>query len=621
MKIRTKIYTITFLAVFYLLFSFYQFSKFSLQHSKNIDSIIVNQNRTLKAKEVIWLDEVLTQSTRNYIFTKDLSWKKRYDHYGELLDELIKDIKKSDDLFIKETFKKQDEANLKLVDLELKAHDLVLKGRSEEALKLLNSLEYLKWKEIYNQTILSFLNYSTESLNAINKDSQKQSDEVFSSIITITIVLTILFFFFSMKISSSIIKNLTILKEGVKYLSKGRFDHKFQIQSGDEFEDISSLFNFMSDKVSRLIRDVEKSNRAKDDFLSNMSHELRTPINAINGLIENLKDSAKGQENQLILRDLETSCSSIKNLVNRVLDYSKLLKGEFELKDSRFELYSSMNSLLRSYEGFFKEKNIEYTLSIKVDKKSSFTGDWQRIQQIIESLLDNARKFTHEGFVAVDVYVKKLNDQQQNLIVSISDTGIGMSEDSLKNLDRTFFQVDSGMSREGSGTGIGLTLSREFLKLMNGTMNVESEFGKGSVFKLEIPLHKSDRHEKKLVYEHLSILLVEDNLINQKVAKHLFDKFAVDIEVANNGQEAIKFLKKKSFDYVFMDLQMPVMDGLSATREIIEKEIWLRKRPKIFALTANILQSDRENCEKVGMDGFFEKPLSYDQVVKLFESH
>ncbi|MCW8956474.1 MAG: ATP-binding protein [Gammaproteobacteria bacterium] len=393
---------------------------------------------------------------------------------------------------------------------------------------------------------------------------------------------------------------------------------------------------------------AEAASKAKSEFLANMSHEIRTPMNGVLGMAQLLAETDLTEKQDHYVSVLNQSGRLLMTVLNDILDYSKIEAGKLVLEQQAFSPQQAMNDVYELLKNNAYEKGILLSVNFDPICPEFLVGDAIRFRQILLNLLNNAIKFTEQGRVGVSIVCDKKNDRYVTLKVRVEDTGIGISEQAQKNLFVSFNQVDSSGTRKFGGTGLGLAISRRLVELMGGDIGVDSVEGKGSVFWFNILLDVADVsidtsdlpeiqkeigtpiteiNETPDVYEvpsndnsnnHLSgkqILLVEDNIANQLVATGMISELGLDVVVANNGIQALEQMASKKFDLVFMDCQMPEMDGYEATRIIREQEAY--KDIPIIALTANIMASDREKCIQSGMDDFMGKPFRLTQMVAM----
>ena len=348
-----------------------------------------------------------------------------------------------------------------------------------------------------------------------------------------------------------------------------------------------------------------------------MSHEIRTPLNGIIGMLYILKGSSLSAEQEDYIETMEFSANHLMDILNMILDYSKIEAGKIELERIPFNLKGDMTKLIKLFDNITREKDLTLTLNYDLNNPFMEVGDPLRLQQIIMNLLNNGIKFTEKGNIRLTISGHKTGPDTISTRFEVKDSGIGIKEDRLKDLFEAFSQGDTSVTRNYGGTGLGLTIAYELVKLMGGQLKAESELHKGSVFYFEIDLDISKRLKEKLPSiekqagnsASLNILLAEDNPINQKVMVMILKKMGHQVQVAADGQEACTLYAQNLYDIILMDIQMPVMDGMMATRYIKDMDKYKSRPIPIIAVTANAFQEDREKAFESGMDDFLSKPV------------
>lgn len=377
---------------------------------------------------------------------------------------------------------------------------------------------------------------------------------------------------------------------------------------------------------------AEAATRSKSLFLASMSHEIRTPLNGIIGMISLLKTTSLNTEQQDILSIINTSGDFLLNIVNDILDFSKIESGEVILEARNLNLYKLLEDIIKLFSFKSSEKSISLVLKIDPKVPQFIIGDQIRIKQILTNLVGNAIKFTHQGMVTLKVDLLDNSTDRVNLSFAISDTGIGMTQNEIKQIFTYFRQAEISTTRKYGGSGLGLAICKNLCALMGGSIRVESTPNVGSTFFVSLPfdigevIKEVDTSQAALPsnfdFSSLTILLAEDNLINQKVASMTLSRIGCHYEIVNNGIEAVEAFKRSKWDIILMDIQMPEMDGIEATRIIREEE---RKNKVVSsfvaAMTADAMPETREKCMDAGMNSFISKPFKPTDLNDLFLSY
>lgn len=364
---------------------------------------------------------------------------------------------------------------------------------------------------------------------------------------------------------------------------------------------------------------VEESLKVKEQFLNNMSHEIRTPINAIVGFTDLLGKTTLDEEQRTYLHAIQTSGDNLVSLVNDILNFSKLKSGKLEIESIHFRLSEVISSVTELLMLKAVEKGIKFSSERDPSIPDELIGDPTRLAQILLNLAGNAIKFTDTGEVKIAVKKESETEQAITINFSVSDTGIGIPEEKLFTIFDEFVQASSSTTRKYGGSGLGLSIVKQLVDLQHGVIAVQSKPGKGSIFNFSLTYQKtkqnqmlngaSDFPEKEDVFEGLRVLVVEDNLLNQILAKKYLNDMGCKVEIAENGVIAIQKLEEKEFDIVLMDIQMPEMDGYQATRRIRERKDKKYGSIPILAMTAHDMKGEKEKCVGAGMNGYIAKPI------------
>lgn len=368
--------------------------------------------------------------------------------------------------------------------------------------------------------------------------------------------------------------------------------------------------------------------QTKENFLANMSHEIRTPLSGILGFTNLLQKRDLDKTSEEFVSSIQRSGENLMAIINDILDLSKIEAGMMRITSGTF----SINGLVNSVETFFveraKEKGLTISSTIDVSIPDTLNGDATRLTQILVNLIGNAIKFTHQGNIIIEIYNKQQTEKEVVIGFKISDTGIGIDKDKLKEVFERFNQGEDSTTRNYGGTGLGLSIVKSLIVLQNGDIEVTSEQGKGTTFHFQIPYQISEEqlsiHPKvdtQYFKDHsntpLKILVVDDNEINQSLMKHLLSQWNINFDIVSNGLEAVDHLRNNDCDLVLMDIQMPQMDGYAATQKIREE---LKLNLPIIAMTAHALAGEREKCMSRGMNEYISKPIKEEELFKLISN-
>ena len=381
--------------------------------------------------------------------------------------------------------------------------------------------------------------------------------------------------------------------------------------------------------------EAEEATRAKTDFLSTMSHEIRTPMNAVVGMAHLLMEENPREDQQESIKTLKFSADLLLSLINDILDFSKIEAGKIELESIDFNLKDLLQGIKAAQGIKATEKRVRLKLRWDDDVPEIIVGDAVRLGQIINNLVNNAVKFTEEGQIKIEVEL--IEEKNDRLVIgfSIQDSGIGISPQQMEVIFDEFSQANSHTTRKYGGTGLGLAITRKLLELQNSEIKVVSKLGEGSEFSFELAFKKSTKKQvnERFALSHtnesylgslngLRVLMVEDNPVNQYVAVRFMKKWQVTLEIANHGREALKMFQDKTYDVVLMDLQMPVVDGYQATKNIRTWEKQHGRNPvPIIALTASASRTIKDKVNSLGMNDFLPKPFDPKELFARLQYH
>ncbi len=374
---------------------------------------------------------------------------------------------------------------------------------------------------------------------------------------------------------------------------------------------------------------AEQANKFKAEFLANMSHEIRTPLNAIAGMVHLLHQTELTTKQKEYLHAIDTSSDNLLEIVNDILDFSKIEAGKLQLEEKSFSIRTVVEDLINTISFKAEEKSLSLILQIDDRIPKQVAGDQLRLNQILLNLISNAIKFTQEGEIRVTVSMLGIIESKARILFTVSDSGIGIAQSKLNTIFDSFTQATTDTTRIYGGTGLGLAIVKRLIDMLNGAIMVKSKLGEGSEFsfELEFPVLQEQQlttSARQVALEipadigNCRILLAEDHLINQLVTTEMLKLCwkHVEVDIVNNGKEAIEKLKEQPYDLVLMDVQMPEMNGHDATRFIREEMNEPVRSIPILAFTAYATTGEAEKCIEAGMDDFISKPVSPDKLCK-----
>jgi two-component system, sensor histidine kinase len=445
---------------------------------------------------------------------------------------------------------------------------------------------------------------------------------LFLSLLCFALALIIALFF-----AKQFVSPIIILHDVAERIRNGDFKARANISTGNEIEELATTFNKMTDTLLQSQREAIAANEAKSVFLANMSHEIRTPMNGVLGMLELLMQLPLTSEQRSYSQTAYHSAKILLKLLNDILDFSKIEAGKLEIELIDFNLHNEIEDIMQLFLPTASEKGLTLESHFHTGVPRVLRSDPNRLRQILINLIGNAIKFTGAGKIELNITVPEKNEGRI-IRFTINDTGVGIPEDMSGIIFNPFSQVDLTTTRRHGGTGLGLAICKRLVELMGGEIGVNSKIGIGSSFwftiPMQIPVSADQLSDNKLLKEeaaykdsqfHAKILLAEDNPVNTLVGKAMLEKLGCSVDTVNDGQAALEAVSRNSYDLVFMDCQMPLMDGYEATREIREAEKGSKSSHiPVIALTAHAMQGARELCLANGMDDYITKPFDLSQM-------
>ena len=565
----------------------------------------------LLSGEISRLDEALTASARLSATSGDMTWKARYDADVPRLDTAINEaMKLSKSPAARTALAATATSNLRLIELETAGFEFARVGDLDRARALVLGQRYQSLKSTYSAGLSEAL--AVARATAVRHSEVARNRLLLLLVIGVGALLTIAALWLAI-----ILRNETRRVEVLK--------------AKRDLLELDRRKSLEGQELSAALATAESANRAKSEFLANMSHELRTPLNGVLGVAGVLLNTGLTTEQTEMTSLIVASARTLEAILGDILDLSKIEAGRVSIENGAFDLAGEIGLIAELMRTRADERGLKFELRVDAAAADGmFIGDSLRIKQVIGNLLSNAIKFTPNGSVTLAVRIEDEADDRCRVLIEVTDTGIGFEEAASHTLFDRFVQADGSITRRFGGTGLGLAISQSLVEMMGGAIAGTSQLGCGSTFTVELPLSRVWPVAEVATVEAgalaaglsgddeggLRILLAEDHVVNQRVVDLILRPYGVDLTIVDDGAQAVAITKTKAFDLILMDMQMPVMDGLTAIKAIRRMELEDgRPRTPIAIVSANAMAEHRKASLASGADMHVAKPFSPDTLI------
>ena len=564
-------------------------------HKMELNSELMElaRSRTRLTSKVIDMNDIFEQDEANILLDEYAS------RFSRIRSEFLSLMQSE---FEKEIIDKQNEIVKIILPAQRKTVELAMNAENKKAHNLLYEI-VLPGQDKMIDSFAEMIVYEQKKIDDLSTQAQLSIKNINKSIYSI-IALSLLFII--------IISTIVIIK--IK---------KIQNELIESHNDLEEKIDNRTHELNKAMKAAKQSAMAKSQFLATMSHEIRTPMNGVLGMTQLLESTRLEKTQSEYVQAIKNSGQLLLTVINDVLDFSKLDSNKVNLENIDLDFKCLCQDVIKLLKVNSDKKGLDLELNYLDDVPKFVSGDPSRLRQILFNLLGNAIKFTEHGYVRLSVTNKNENKSHVTLHIEIKDSGIGIKDENKNNMFQSFTQADNSTTRKFGGTGLGLVICKQLIRLMNGTIDFKSDYGKGSKFYIDIKFPKghvieiTERDKNREISNNQytgNILIVEDVTVNQIIAKSMLESMGLNCDLASDGKMAVEKCLHNKYDLVFMDCRMPNMDGYEATKIIRKQQKDSDYHLPIIALTANVTEDDRIKCIESGMDEILHKPFQANEL-------